>query len=986
MGYELIHDTIAKQVYAKASTEARTRRKIEKFIAERHQAYLERNAALSQEDLDYITPYLKQVNISREQEAFLKESRKNLQRAARNRRNTIIAAIAVLAAISLFSIIQWQNANRQKTIAEEQRMIADSNLVKARAAEQQALQQEELAVRKSDSLNLVGLALNNSLDSLTQKEQALQRSLIAQRRTEILLQGSFDTLLEKERALQISLKQIQLARDSALAAQLEAVYNAELAQAAREQAVQKSIEAQASALVANARAVFQEDRTLALNLAFAAYRTHPNAEALAVLGEILQDPQSDFYQNAYYHSNAYFQGTGVTSIAVSSDGRRMLSGASDGTVRLWDLESGEKQDLETSHARPVKGLTFSSDGNFALGVSEDSTATLWSTLSGNRVQRLIQPYKPGVFREGTMHAYYTARLTAAAFSPSGKSILIGNDQGFVYHYQKTAASTEDQPEYEVERVFFLERKIPGKARKNMLRIVGGYSELQVRFLTEDQFIAYSGRGKAMSFKLDGSILEESLDIPNKDFRLAEFASLAVRPGEPFFLTANEVSGVSRIGPKGKEVLRLIDKPVKRMARIDDRRLLVVYPDDRASIWDMRGDSSLLEFSDMGTVNDLEIAPDRQSFFTADADGLIKEWKIDGLRGRAKFLLRSFETPRYYAFSGAANNLIINGKEYTPTGELVRTLGFLPAETEQLITSATAPGLFLCIQGKEATLWNEQGRKLNTLQHNFRITDACFSPDGRRILTASRDSTARLWSLDQDQPLRILADHNNGVSAVAFSPGGDTLLTAGRDSMLIIWPPEGKEPRKLKFKNAIAAAQITSDGKYAAVACNYPWMIEPNEEEEGKNGLVFFRGFNLGQIDDPIRNIMLIDLKTGAGVKSIRSKLPAETVQLSTNGQYLLYVQGNDQRTLVQNYGIPAMWDIASWKPLMIFQAGMENTQDAIFSPDGQFIFKTFGSKDRRNVITLQGGQLWVNPMRAWNPGIYNLGPELRGKYKIDVDY
>ncbi len=351
MGYELIHDTIAKQVYAKASTEARTRRKIEKFIAERHQAYLERNAALSQEDLDYITPYLKQVNISREQEAFLKESRKNLQRAARNRRNTIIAAIA---AISLFSIIQWQNANRQKTIAEEQRMIADSNLVKARAAEQQALQQEELAVRKSDSLNLVGLALNNSLDSLTRKEQALQRSLVAQRRTEILLQVSFDTLLERERALQISLKQTQEARDSALAAQLEALaaqleakYNAELAQAAREKAVQKSIEAQASALVANARAVSQDDRTLALNLAFAAYRTHPNAEALAVLGEILQDPQSDFYQNAYYHSNAYFQGTGVTSIAVSSDGRRMLSGASDGTVRLWDLESGEKQDLET---------------------------------------------------------------------------------------------------------------------------------------------------------------------------------------------------------------------------------------------------------------------------------------------------------------------------------------------------------------------------------------------------------------------------------------------------------------------------------------------------------------------------------------------------------------------------------------------------------------------------------------------------------------
>ena len=79
MGYELTHDTLAKQIFRKASTEAQTRRKIEKYIKERHQAHQERGARLTQDDLDYITPYLNQVNISPREEAFVASERKDLR-------------------------------------------------------------------------------------------------------------------------------------------------------------------------------------------------------------------------------------------------------------------------------------------------------------------------------------------------------------------------------------------------------------------------------------------------------------------------------------------------------------------------------------------------------------------------------------------------------------------------------------------------------------------------------------------------------------------------------------------------------------------------------------------------------------------------------------------------------------------------------------------------------------------------------------------
>ena len=103
MAYELIHDTIAKQIFSKASTEAQTRRKIEKYIRERFQSNQERGAKLSQDDLDYVTPYLGQVNISGEEVLFINNSRKELMQARQRRQLITAIAIIVLLAFYIFA-------------------------------------------------------------------------------------------------------------------------------------------------------------------------------------------------------------------------------------------------------------------------------------------------------------------------------------------------------------------------------------------------------------------------------------------------------------------------------------------------------------------------------------------------------------------------------------------------------------------------------------------------------------------------------------------------------------------------------------------------------------------------------------------------------------------------------------------------------------------------------------------------------------------
>ena len=70
-------------------------------------------------------------------------------------------------------------------------------------------------------------------------------------------------------------------------------------------------------------------------------------------------------------------------------------------------------------------------------------------------------------------------------------------------------------------------------------------------------------------------------------------------------------------------------------------------------------------------------------------------------------------------------------------------------------------------------------------HTGAVTSARFSPDGSRIITASEDGTARIWWSESQEP-RILAKHNRPVESIAFSPDGRLVASAGRDHLVHVW--------------------------------------------------------------------------------------------------------------------------------------------------------------------------------------------------------
>jgi WD40 repeat protein len=109
--------------------------------------------------------------------------------------------------------------------------------------------------------------------------------------------------------------------------------------------------------------------------------------------------------------------------------------------------------------------------------------------------------------------------------------------------------------------------------------------------------------------------------------------------------------------------------------------------------------------------------------------------------------------------------------------------------------------------------------LRGAHHESWIRAACFSSDGKVILTGSEDKTARFWESSSGAPRGRLLRHENWVRTVALSPDGQIAATGGEDNVACVWALPSGAPLtpKLRHEARVVAASFSPDGRVLATA-------------------------------------------------------------------------------------------------------------------------------------------------------------------------
>jgi len=101
-----------------------------------------------------------------------------------------------------------------------------------------------------------------------------------------------------------------------------------------------------------------------------------------------------------------------------------------------------------------------------------------------------------------------------------------------------------------------------------------------------------------------------------------------------------------------------------------------------------------------------------------------------------------------------------------------------------------------------------------LRHESEVRSARFSPDGREIITASVDWTARVWEAYTSKPTGVAMEHKSGVRYAEFGPDGRLAVTASYDNTARLWNSLTGEPltEPLKHRAWCLSAHFSPDGR------------------------------------------------------------------------------------------------------------------------------------------------------------------------------
>jgi WD40 repeat protein len=110
--------------------------------------------------------------------------------------------------------------------------------------------------------------------------------------------------------------------------------------------------------------------------------------------------------------------------AFSPDGRHVVAGYSDHTVRLWDIAGATQCEVPTEHTNWVWDVAFSSDGRLLASAGHEGTVQIWDVAAQTK--------------RATLTSQHTAWVWRVAFSPDNRLLAAAASDGTIRVWDPTS--------------------------------------------------------------------------------------------------------------------------------------------------------------------------------------------------------------------------------------------------------------------------------------------------------------------------------------------------------------------------------------------------------------------------------------------------------------------------------------------------------------------------------------------------------------------
>ncbi|HYV38592.1 MAG TPA: WD40 repeat domain-containing protein [Gemmataceae bacterium] len=225
----------------------------------------------------------------------------------------------------------------------------------------------------------------------------------------------------------------------------------------------------------------------------------------------------------------------------------------------------------------------------------------------------------------------------------------------------------------------------------------------------------------------------------------------------------------------------------------------------------------------------------------------------------------------------------------------------------------------------------------TASHRGAIKALVYLPDGKRIVSASEDSDIRVWDATTGESLNVLSGHAGEISGLALYPNGKLLASCGRDRTFRLWDLEhGKSLAVLKDEgNHVNAAAFSGDGKLLASG-GYRGQIYLRDSATGKSLEEFRVEAIVGLSFSPDGKTLaavgtrgdahLLNLATKQ-LKEIKFPRGVSAIAYSPDGK-ILAIAGDETMLIV---------DATTHRELKSLPGHWNRRGGVAFSPDGRYL-------------------------------------------------